>query len=201
MFGMPPTRPAANAAEAARAETPSIADQRRDRVERQLAAARVNLVALDRFANRAPLSLRHELTPRLTRLRAMEKDAAEQLRQLRAVDSPTLPILGALLQDESDALLALGESLTPQAFTHHLQQREALDDRCRETLGRLPRDEWPREALSAYSEALRQLDTTDDAWQLPDALADVQSALDQVCALVAARQGAPRGSDPRLRNP
>ncbi|OWQ45192.1 hypothetical protein CDL60_20870 [Roseateles noduli] len=156
----------------------------------QLALASITLVDLEHYANRAPLFLRHELAPQLRLLRTIETTCADWLLQPQAFDSPKLTTAAAILQARSDALQALSMCLTPQAFTHHLQQREALADRGRTATSLLPRHERSCDAVRAYFAALMRLDTTDDRDRLPDAMDQLRTAIDDLCAFVARRRDA-----------
>ena len=158
----------------------------------QVALASATLSRLERYAERTTCSLRHELVPHLKRLRTIETRCTEWLAHPQAQASPSAPKAVTLLEDETDALEALSEGLSPQAFTHHLQQRGTFVDRSRAAMRLLPRDEWYCEPAMAYFDALLRLDTTGDVQRLPNALADLQAAADQFCAFVASRREAHR---------
>lgn len=162
----------------------------RDHLALQLALGSMTLARLEQFADRTTVSLRQKLRPRLDRLRLIETRCTEWLSHPQALESRTLSRMATLLQDETHALEALSDQFSPQAFTAHLQRREALSDRFREAQAVPPGEERTCQTARACFDALLRLDATDDASQLPKAIDDMKAAVDALCALVVRRRGA-----------
>lgn len=160
----------------ARPRSPSLAD-RRGQIAQDLMLASADLRVLERFAARAPAALRDALAPRLQRFRDLETHCTASLNHPLAFTSNTLVTSVQLLQDETAALDALTSSLSSQALTWHLHQREALAQQARAAFRLLPVPERDCEAARNCFETLAQCDSTDDREQLPRAMDMLQTAV------------------------